>query len=195
MEDPKLKKHELRNAVLKRFEAFTREAYLEKCAVIQERLLDFANFQEAKTILLYQPFPHEVDTHGIMEKCVEMGKVVLLPVLHPKTLDLITFKMDGIDANMRPGAGDRNEPDPRKHKVVPLEFVDLSIIPGSVFDERGGRIGYGRGSYDRLIPQLPMTTRKVSLAFETQLVSQVPMEAHDRYVDIIITEKRVIYKI
>ena len=62
-------------------------------------------------------------------------------------------------------------------------------------DEKGGRIGTGKGYYDRLIPDLPITTRKVGLVFEDQIVPIVPMESHDRHVDIIVTEKRIIYKI
>jgi len=53
----------------------------------------------------------------------------------------------------------------------------------------------GDGYYDRLIPKLPITTRKVALSFESQIIQQVPVESHDRHVDIIITEKRIIYKI
>ena len=62
-------------------------------------------------------------------------------------------------------------------------------------DEKGGRIGSGNGYYDRLIPRLAITTRKVALAFEEQIIPQVPIESHDKHVDIIITENRVIYKI
>jgi 5-formyltetrahydrofolate cyclo-ligase len=62
-------------------------------------------------------------------------------------------------------------------------------------DEKGGRLGAGDGTYDRLIPQLPITTRKVSLALEDQVVPQIPAESHDKHVDIIITDKRIIYKI
>jgi 5-formyltetrahydrofolate cyclo-ligase len=63
-------------------------------------------------------------------------------------------------------------------------------------DEKGGRIGTGRGSYDRLIPELPMTTRKVGLVFEAQIVlPSVPLESHDKHLDIVITEERIIYKI
>ena len=51
------------------------------------------------------------------------------------------------------------------------------------------------GIYDRFIPRLDITTRKVALAFECQIGPQIPMEPHDRYTDIIITEKRIIYKI
>ena len=46
-----------------------------------------------------------------------------------------------------------------------------------------------------MIPKLPVTTRKVALAFEFQIMSQVPMTSHDKHVDMIITEERVIYKI
>jgi len=87
------------------------------------------------------------------------------------------------------------EPDPAVCKVVPIDFIDIAIIPGIAFDEKGGRIGTGEGYYDQLIPKLPITTRKVALTLETQLIPQVPMEPHDRFVDILITEKRIIYKI
>ena len=86
-------------------------------------------------------------------------------------------------------------PDASRCKNVPIESIDIAIIPGVALDEKGGRVGTGDGYYDRLIPKLPVTTRKVALAFEGQIISQVPMESHDKHVDIIITEKRTIYKI
>jgi len=66
---------------------------------------------------------------------------------------------------------------------------------GLALDEKGGRIGSGEGYYDRFIPRLAITTRKVALALEQQIVPQIPIESHDKHVDIIITEDRVIYKI
>jgi len=76
-----------------------------------------------------------------------------------------------------------------------MDRIDIAIIPGLAFDEKGGRIGLGTGYYDRLIPRLAITTRKVALTIEEQIVPQIPMESHDKHVDIIITEKRIIYKI
>jgi len=76
-----------------------------------------------------------------------------------------------------------------------MECIDIAIIPGVAVDEKGGRLGAGDGYYDRLIPKLPITTRKVSLALEDQVVPQIPAESHDKHVDIIITDKRTIYKI
>jgi 5-formyltetrahydrofolate cyclo-ligase len=195
MDEANLKKRELRQAAQKQFEALGNEQYELKSQAIAERLFDFANFQESQTILLYASLPTEPESRRILEECFSLGKVVLLPVTHPKTFELLSFRLEKPGNSLRRGVTGRQEPDPRFCKFVPLDFVDLAIIPGLVFDERGGRIGYGTGCYDRLIPELPPTTRKVALAMEHQLVSQVPMESHDRFVDILITEDRVIYKI
>ena len=116
-------------------------------------------------------------------------------MVHPKRRELLTFKVENFKKDLRLIPNGRMEPDPRVCKPIPMQFIDLAIIPGVAFDERGGRLGYGEGYYDKLIPQLPATTRKVAIALECQLVLQIPMEAHDRFVDIIITENRVIYKI
>jgi 5-formyltetrahydrofolate cyclo-ligase len=76
-----------------------------------------------------------------------------------------------------------------------VECIDLAIVPGIAFDEKGARLGSGRGYYDRFIPRLAITTRKVALTLEDQIVPQIPVESHDRHVDIIITDRRIIYKI
>jgi 5-formyltetrahydrofolate cyclo-ligase len=105
------------------------------------------------------------------------------------------MKVDSSERELIPGPRGVLEPDVSKCKVVPMDRIDIAIIPGLAFDEKGGRIGSGTGYYDRLIPRLAITTRKVALAFEEQLVAQIPMESHDKHVDIIITDKRIIYKI
>jgi 5-formyltetrahydrofolate cyclo-ligase len=195
MEDVRIKKRELRMAAQKRCEALPEEEYHERCEQIRTRLSEFANFEEAQTVLLYMNLPWEPETRPILEDCLAKGKVTLIPVLNSKNFELMPFKVDSADMELVPNVFGRPEPDPRTSKHVPLQYIDLALIPGAVFDERGGRIGYGQGTYDRLIPQLPLTTRKVALALEAQVVNQVPMEAHDRFIDIIITENRVIYKI
>ena len=100
-----------------------------------------------------------------------------------------------MDSDLKKGPGGIQEPNIDRCKTVPVDRVDIAVIPGIALDEKGGRLGSGDGYYDRLIPKLSPTTRKVALAFEEQIIPQVPMQSHDRHVDIIITEKRVIYKI
>jgi 5-formyltetrahydrofolate cyclo-ligase len=108
-------------------------------------------------------------------------------------MDLL--KVDHFAKKLVPGPRKVLEPDKNRCKSVPMERIDIAIIPGIAFDEKGGRIGSGTGYYDRLIPKLAITTRKVALTFEEQIVPQIPMESHDKHVDIIITDRRIIYKI
>jgi len=70
--------------------------------------------------------------------------------------------------------------------------IDLLVAPGAVFDDRGYRIGYGGGFYDKYIPRLKNACHVISLGFELQMVKMVPNESFDKKVDMIITEKRII---
>ena len=121
--------------------------------------------------------------------------MVILPVFSDGSGSYRLYKIDSPDRDLKKSGDGSMEPDPAKCKEVPIDCIDIAIVPGLAFDEKGGRIGPGDGTYDRLIPNLPVTTRKVSLAFEDQIVPLVPMESHDRHVDIIITDRRIIYKI
>ena len=67
----------------------------------------------------------------------------------------------------------------------------LLFVPGCAFDEKGGRMGYGGGFYDRFMEKYPDVLR-VALAYEEQLTEKVPREAHDKAVNVIVTEKRLV---
>ena len=160
-----------------------------------DRLFDFANFLEAKIVMYYVTAGSEVATEAMIRKTLEYEKIVALPLVDQKKKEIMSLKIGDLDRDIRPGYKGIREPIPQRCKVIPVKQINLAIIPGVAFDERGGRIGHGTGFYDRLIPKFHVTTRKVALAFECQIVLQIPMEPHDRYIDIIITEKRIIYKI
>ena len=119
----------------------------------------------------------------------------ILPAFDTIKYQMKLMKVDNLDTDLILGPRNILEPDPSRCHIVPIECIDIAIIPGVAFDEKGGRIGSGDGYYDRLIPKLSITTRKVALALESQIIPLVHMESHDKYVDIIITEKRIIYKI
>jgi 5-formyltetrahydrofolate cyclo-ligase len=84
------------------------------------------------------------------------------------------------------------EPKPDRIKLIALEEMDLVITPGVVFDKKGCRIGYGGGFYDGLFKSLQKEKVSVALAFELQMVEEVPVDNRDEPVDIIVTEGRVI---
>lgn len=195
MEDIRRTKGEIRSNIAKALAELSDREIKDKTDKIEKRLFEFANFLESNIILLYINSDCEVNSLKIIEKCLNYKKIVILPAFDTTKHEMKLMKIDNIHKDLILGPRGILEPDASRCNAVPIECIDIAIIPGVAFDEKGGRIGSGDGYYDRLIPNLPITTRKVALTFEDQIVPQIQMEAHDKHVDIIITEKRIIYKI
>ena len=195
MEEIRQTKDDIRGNVQRALAALSDKEIKDKTQRIEKRLFEFANFLEANIVLLYINSNCEVNSLNIITRCLNYKKIVILPAFVPTKYEMRLMKIDNLETDLTLGPRNILEPDPNKCNIVPIECIDIAIIPGVAFDEKGGRIGSGDGYYDRLIPKLPITTRKVALTFEEQIVPQIQMEAHDRHVDIIITEKRIIYKI
>ncbi len=96
---------------------------------------------------------------------------------------------------LQPGMWDILEPaknlqDERGRKISPQQ-VDLAIIPGVGFDKSGGRIGNGKGYYDRLLCRLNKKAMKIGACYESQLFEKIPMNDNDIPMDLLVTEKTV----
>jgi len=195
MDDILETKTAIRNEVAKKLSELSADRIRQITGQVAKRLFEFANFMEANIALLYINKANEVSTKDIITRCYDFRKTVVLPSFNNTKHLIKLFKVVNPLTDLILGTRGVLEPDSDRCKIMPIEMVDIAIIPGFAFDEKGGRIGSGDGYYDRLIPRLAPTTRKVALAFELQIMQQVPMTSHDRHVDIIITESRIIYKI
>jgi 5-formyltetrahydrofolate cyclo-ligase len=195
MEEIGAAKIQIRDDISQKMSELSESIRAEKNRAIEARLFEFANFLEAKIALLYINGDYEVQTESIIKRSYVYNKIVVLPAFDPEKFEMRLMKVDKLSKELIPGPRSVLEPDANRCKTVPMERIDIAIIPGLAFDEKGGRIGSGKGYYDRLIPKLAITTRKVALTFEEQIVPQIPMESHDKHVDIIITDRRIIYKI
>lgn len=195
MEEIREKKQEIRDEIVQKISSLGESSLAAKTKAIEERLFEFANYLEARIALLYTPALVEVDTRQIIKRSYMYNKIVVLPAYDPETMKIKLLKVDDPEKDLVQGPRGNLEPNPERCKTVPLDCLDIAIIPGLAMDEKGGRIGLGNGYYDRLIPELPITTRKVGLIFEDQIISMVPMENHDKHVDIVVTDERIIYKI
>ena len=81
-------------------------------------------------------------------------------------------------------------PEPKAgSEKMPIEQLDLVVVPAVGLDKSGCRIGFGQGYFDRLLEQLGPGTATVGLAYSFQVFERLPCEAHDRRVGRIITEK------
>ena len=195
MDEIKTAKEQIRKEIANALNGFTEKQRAEKTRAIESKLFEFANFLEARIVLLYIDGENEVRTKNIIKRAYAFQKIVVLPTFDSGRFKVTTLKVDHPDKDLLPGPRGVAQPNPARCKPVPLQKIDIAIIPGVAFDEKGARIGSGHGYYDRFIPDLPATTRKVALAFEEQMIPLVPTESHDKHVDIIITDKRIIYKI
>ncbi|MEW6259614.1 MAG: 5-formyltetrahydrofolate cyclo-ligase [Thermodesulfobacteriota bacterium] len=195
MDDIKQQKLKIRQDKMHLLEAMPEAEVQARSRSITGKLYEFANFFEAQVVLLFIDRKYDIDMVPVMQHCIQNSKTVLLPVFDPPKHKARLFRVSNPRRELIKGLSGMIEPNPAKCKEIALDHVDVAILPGLAFDEKGGRLGYGEGRYDRLIARLPITTRKVAVAFEDKIVAHVPMESHDRYVDIILTDKRTIYKI
>jgi 5-formyltetrahydrofolate cyclo-ligase len=136
--------------------------------------------------MFFASFRSEVDTLPMIRHALAAGKRAILPKVRGK--DLALFEIRDFDKDTAPGAW--GIPEPREIMPVTVEDVDFMIVPGLAFDENGNRLGYGAGFYDRLLPYYKKET--AALAFEIQIVPEVPISSLDIPVKQIVTEKRTI---
>lgn len=195
MEDAGEKKKEIIAEVEAVLDALPPEEKSRKQKTIEERLFGFANFMEAKVVLLYLAKLSEVETLDIIKRSLEGGKVVVLPVFNRESSKTTLYKVENSPEDLIDGPDGCLVPDPGRCKTVPINHIDIAIVPGQAFDEKGGRIGIGDKFYDKFVQKLPITTRKVAIAFEEQVIAQVPTDSRNKHIDIIVTDTRTIYKI
>ena len=125
----------------------------------------------------------------MIKECLS-NKEVIVPKSDIKKRHLILSKLENWDDLI---TGAYNILEPREDKIIKtsIDEIDFIIVPGVGFDEKGRRIGHGKGVYDNLLKN-SNNALHVGLAFEFQIVEKIPTNKWDFPVDKIITEDRVI---
>lgn len=184
-------KTELRKVVLARRRELTNRD--ERSLRISERLQSLDRWGDAERIAFYIDIRTEVVTRQLLRKTLRDRGRVIVPYCSQE--QLLLASIESWD-ELAPGAFGVLEPklwvqkSPVRH-IAPAD-VELVLVPGVAFDFRGGRLGYGKGYYDRLLTCLPSNCLRIGLAFECQLIERIPVEAHDEPMDLVVTEDRVI---
>jgi 5-formyltetrahydrofolate cyclo-ligase len=156
---------------------------------IADRVALLDGFRRARTVALYVPVGAEVDTGEIARCATAAGKTLVWPrsVAGGRKMEFAAC----FPGDMVPGPMGAPEP-PTWARAVPAESIDLIVVPGLAFDASCGRLGRGGGHYDATLAAMPPRAPRVGLAFEAQLVPQVPREAHDVALDAVVTEDRLL---
>ncbi|WP_048600886.1 5-formyltetrahydrofolate cyclo-ligase [Rubeoparvulum massiliense] len=160
----------------------------EASKVIVQTFLQLPQFQSAQEIALFIPFGSEVDITEIFAEAWGMGKKVHVPRVEGEN---IRFYQLDFWSQCEGGSYGILEPIPERVKPSEITRLGMVLLPGLAFDQQGGRLGYGKGYYDRFLPQIPPQIPRVAVAFQRQVVVQVPTEPQDCTYDWLITEERV----
>jgi 5-formyltetrahydrofolate cyclo-ligase len=153
--------------------------------IIFSKLTGGSDYRNAATIFIFVSFRSEVDTHRIIRKALEDGKVVAVPKVLSRAEGMRAFRIESME-DLQEGYFGVLEPR-EGCPEIPVGDIELILMPGAAFDREGGRIGYGGGFYDRYISEAGKDLRKVALAYRMQVLDRVPMEENDIRVDAIIT--------
>lgn len=161
-------------------------AWIESAgALVREALLERGEIRSARVVGAYLSIAREVPTRALIEALDARGQAVCVP------------RFDAAAGAYRPapwrpggplGRGPHGALEPRGGGAVAGDDVDVWIVPGVAFDERGGRLGRGGGWFDRLLAA--SGAARVGIAFEFQIVGAVPADPWDAAVDVIVTERR-----
>ena len=183
----------LRKNILAARDQLSRQEIAVKSQAIQKSLLNLEQIRNRQTIFVYVSFRSEVATFDLIDVLLDMGKTIAVPITRVREKRLDAIRITNPTIELQPGYCMIPEPKEelcRTSQIAPEE-IETILLPGSVFDKRGGRFGYGGGYYDRFLAKIPAATR-IGLAFDLQIIDKAPLSAHDQILDLVVTETRVI---
>ena len=184
-------KRALRDRIVDARDHIAPEEHERAARAIAERIFVLPAYQRARAVLLTLPFRSEWNAWLIARHALAHAKLVAAPRVDPPLRMLQPLRI--VDLAQDIELGYRGIPEPRANcERIAFESIDFVLTPGVAFDAAGGRLGYGGGYYDRLLPLLPASASRVAGAFDTQIVERVPVARHDIGVHWIVTQTRTI---
>ena len=182
------KKKKLRETLIKKLKDHKEDVRLKKSFKIARKLFSLKEFLKAKTVLFYLSFDGEVDTERMIKKTLKQGKRVAVPVIRHQAREIIPSLLKDMDQELQTGPYGLRHPRNEYIRPIPLESIDLVVVPGLAFDEAGNRLGRGMGYYDRFLSRLPKDVPTIGLAFDFQVIRDFPpLEPHDFSVSAVLS--------
>jgi len=180
-------KHKIRKHIKEKIEEYSPLEKSRKSGIIKARLFNEEDFKKAKVVMFYVSLKDEVDTLIMIDEALKAGKRVCVPVILKEEKKLIAGEIHNRLKDLESQHFGVYQPMHDRVKEVPLDDIDLVVVPGVAFDKRNIRLGRGHGYYDRFLSGLPKTAKAIGLAFDFQVVENLPNDPHDIPVSKTIT--------
>jgi 5-formyltetrahydrofolate cyclo-ligase len=186
------RRQELRREILARRDNLPAADRGRKSRMVEDNLWQLVEIIEAGTLFVYVSFRSEVETLGLIRRLLASGKKVAVPLTDVDNARLHPVRISDPDRDLASGYCGIPEPKAADLNILDPLTIDTVILPGSVFDPQGGRLGYGSGYYDRFLAFDAPAAHRIGIAFEEQVVRQIPLQPHDKRLHILVTEERII---
>jgi 5-formyltetrahydrofolate cyclo-ligase len=180
-------KEEIRKQILAKAKNLKEEERRSKSLLIKNKLFGLSVFKKAKTIMFYMSKGGEVDTTPMIKEAIERGKKVAVPIILTNERELAVSLISGNENELEIGLFGVKQPKKDKIRPINLENIDLVVVPGLAFDSKNNRLGRGGGYYDRFLKKLPNSAPTVGLAFDFQIVENLPVNSLDVKVQTLLT--------
>lgn len=180
-------KQDVRQQILTLLKQQKEDDRLRKSARIREKLFQDPDFASSKTVLFYASFEGEVDTFDMMRQALADGKQVGLPRVNIQTKEIIPKRITRLEEDLEHGPYNIKQPRNDVAQDISIQEIDLVVVPAVAFDRKGYRLGRGAGYYDRFLKNFPSEIPRIGLAFDFQILDDLPVENHDLPVTKVIT--------
>ncbi|MDD2494533.1 MAG: 5-formyltetrahydrofolate cyclo-ligase [Tissierellia bacterium] len=187
-------KSEIRKYILNIRNNLNNTVVNEKSKIIINKLISLEEFKNSKTVFIYMDFRNEVRTGEIINFLLEQNKRVVLPWTDTANTEIVPVEIKDMENDLITSSFGYLEPKKENVIEVKVEEIDLIIVPGVAFDKRFNRIGFGKGYYDRILNRKRKNTLAIAIAYEFQVLEEIPYEEHDIKMDAIITEENMYRK-
>jgi len=172
-------KHKIRHHIRQKINSYSELEKSKKSAIIESRLFNEEEFKKAKLVMFYVSLKDEVNTLSMIDEAISAGKRVCVPVILKEDKRLIAGEILDRRNDLECQHFGIYQPKLGHVREVPLQNIDLVIVPGVAFDKNNVRLGRGHGYYDRFLSGIPNRTKTIGLAFDFQVVENLPKDSHD----------------
>jgi 5-formyltetrahydrofolate cyclo-ligase len=182
-------KSAIRGQLRQKLEAMTDVERQSKSLAAASHLVSSPEFIGAHVVMLFLSTPHEIDTTPLALRCWQAGKTVVVPKVSWNQRRMLPVEIATLQTQMTvSGPGVR---EPVSGQPIPINLIDLVVVPGFGFTEDGHRIGRGMGFYDRFLALPDFIGTACGLGFEEQIVPTLPVLDHDMPLGMLCTDRGI----
>ena len=180
-------KDEIRGDMRAKRRALSKDEVKIKSDEIRQKLFQIECVKQAETVCTFISAFKEPDTVETIKELWKQGKKVVVPITD---IESGTLSLSYINSMDDMGKGAYGILEPKTVQTADENNIDVILVPGLAFDRNGGRMGFGKGYYDRLLENNKAV--KIGLCYDFQILGKIPTESHDVPMNFVITEKEIL---